>query len=386
METIDNASDSDQVPAPTSSEAAPIDSASVTAKLIEADALAAQVADSRRAALECLAEAQKLLADAKLAAASISAAAEKMIGDQAVVATKSDHIQDAQTHADKVRAELDKVLTAASGDAAKAEAFRARSQTASDDIAKVSGEIAASKISVEAALAAVLEAQNSAGESSAISGGLAEKASQIESSLRKYEQRLQELGEQSERQLATITGLLPGATSAGLASAFDKRAGSFKTPQKRWQWIFVGSLLSLIALGLTGAWHAIFSHAVLTYDELVRLWLARLPVAAALLWLTLHAGRESALSKRLEEDYGYKSAIASSFEGFRHQMAEASSKAGDGTPLSKLCDDTLLTIATPPGRIYERHKLTVTPGNEIAALAAALVAAIKARGEEKSPD
>lgn len=384
METINDVGDSEQ--ASTSLEATPIDSASVAVKLAEADALAEQAADSRKAALESLAEAQKLLADAKSAASAISAAAEKMVSDQAVIATKSAHIQDAQAHADKVRAELDRVLTTASGDAAKAEALRARSQTASDDIAKVSGDVVASKNSVDVALAAVVEAQESAEESSVTSRGLAEKAAQIESNLGKYEQRLQELGEQCQKQLATITGLLPGATSAGLASAFDKRAGSFKTPQKRWQWVFIGSLLSLIALGLTGAWHAIFSHTVLSYDELARLWLARLPVAAALLWLTLHAGRESALSKRLEEDYGYKSAIASSFEGFRHQMAEASSKAGDGTPLSKLCDDTLSTIATPPGRIYERHKLTVTPGNEIAGLAAALVAAIKAREEAKPSD
>jgi chromosome segregation ATPase len=193
MEAIDDVDDSDQAPAPTSPEAAPIDSASVAVKLTEADSLAAQAADSRKAALECLAEAQKLLADAKSAAAAISAAAEKMVSDQAVIATKSAHIQDAQTHADKVRAELDRVLTAASGDAAKAEALRTRSQTASDDIAKVSGDVVASKNSVDAALAAVLEAQGSAEESSSASSGLAEKAAQIESDLKKYEQRLQEL-------------------------------------------------------------------------------------------------------------------------------------------------------------------------------------------------
>jgi hypothetical protein len=379
METNDEVGDSEQV-----REAAPVDSASIAVKLAEADSLAAQAADYRKAAVEILSEAHKLLADAKAAAVAISALAEKTANDQAVIATKSAHIQDAQIHADKVRAELDKVLTAASGDAAKAEALRTRSQSASDDIAKVSGDVAASKNSVDAALAAVVEAQGSSEASSATTSGLAEKANQIESNLGKYERRLQELDEQSQKQLDTITGLLPGATSTGLASAFNTRADSFKTPQKRWQWVFISSLLFLIALGLTGAWHAIFSNAILSYDELVRLWLARLPVAAALLWLTLHAGRESALSKRLEEDYGYKSAIASSFEGFRHQMAETSSKAGDGTPLSKLCDDTLSTIATPPGRIYERHKLTVTPGNEIAALATAVVAAIKARGENKT--
>jgi hypothetical protein len=44
-------------------------------------------------------------------------------------------------------------------------------------------------------------------------------------------------------------------------------------------------------------------------DELARLlWPSHvhLPIAAALIWLALHASHESALAKRLERDYGFK--------------------------------------------------------------------------------
>lgn len=96
-----------------------------------------------------------------------------------------------------------------------------------------------------------------------------------------------------------------------LAYAFDQRRQTFLKPTVRWQWLFVGSVIAIVILAFSGLWNAYAAKAPLTYDELLRLWLTRLPIAAALTWLALYAGRESAMAKRLEEDYGYKSATAS---------------------------------------------------------------------------
>ncbi len=109
------------------------------------------------------------------------------------------------------------------------------------------------------------------------------------------------------------------------------------------------------------------------WDDLARLWVARLPIAGALIWLALHSSRESALAKRLEEDYGYKATIAASFQGFHKQMGDIGNTAPEGSPLAKLCSDTLYTIASPPGRIYDKHRLTITPTGELADTAAKLV-------------
>lgn len=195
--------------------------------------------------------------------------------------------------------------------------------------------------------------------------GLSDKAQSVEKRIADYEARLAELEKQSKEQLKTIIGLLPGATSAGLAAAFDERRQSFLSPTKKWQWLFVGSVMLLVVLAGTGLLHLYEDGRVLGYDELLRLWLGRAPVAAALVWLAIHASRESALAKRLEEDYGYKAAVAASFQGFQKQMAEIEERAGSDSPLTRLCADTLATIGTPPGRIYERHRLTVTPTDEI---------------------
>ena len=130
-------------------------------------------------------------------------------------------------------------------------------------------------------------------------------------------------------------------------------------------------------LALTGLWNVYSANSLLGWDDLARLWIARLPIAGALIWLALHASRESALAKRLEEDYGYKAAIASSFQGFQKQMAEIGAKAPVGSPLAKLCDDTLSTIASPPGRIYDKHRLTVSPTGDLADAATKAISPVK---------
>jgi hypothetical protein len=132
-------------------------------------------------------------------------------------------------------------------------------------------------------------------------------------------------------------------------------------------------VLAIVVVAISGLWHVYHAEKVPTYDELARLWLARLPIAGALVWLALHASRESALAKRLEEDYGYKSAVASCFEGFRKQMSEIGKDVPHDSPLAKLCEDTLAAIASPPGRIYDKHELTVSPSGELTEAAKAVV-------------
>lgn len=210
-----------------------------------------------------------------------------------------------------------------------------------------------------------MKAKVDAEAAAALLKGLSDKAQTVEKRIADYETRLGELELQSNQQLKTIIGLLPGATSAGLAAAFDERRKSFLSPTQKWQWLFVGSVILLVVLACTGMYHLYEDGRVLGYDELLRLWLGRAPVAAALVWLAIHASRESALAKRLEEDYGYKAAVAASFQGFQKQMAEIEERAGNDSPLTRLCADTLATIGSPPGRIYERHRLTVTPTDEI---------------------
>lgn len=340
--------------------------ATLRVQLQEAEAGRSSLAESAAAALTKLAE-------VAASATAAVAARTKVADEQAIVATKSAHIQAAQEHADKVRAELDKSQTAATQSATEAEGLRARAQTATDSAAELLTAIRAHKAAADTELAASVAARDLAKASAETAKGLADKSETIEKRIAAYEARLAELDKQAKSQLETITGLLPGATAAGLAHSFDDRRITFLKPATRWQWLFVGSVAALVVLALSGLWNVYKDNSILGWDDLARLWLARLPIAGALVWLALHSSREAALAKRLEEDYGYKAAIAASFQGFQKQMADIGTTAPQGSPLSKLCEDTLATIGSPPGRIYDKHRLTVTPASEIASAAASAV-------------
>jgi len=260
-----------------------------------------------------------------------------------------------------VRADLDRVLTSATQLATSAEAHKTTTQKSAETAAELIADIKAAKVESENNSETVQNLLKATEASATITKNLAEKSDTIEKRIATYEDRIAELDKQCADQLKTITDLLPGATTAGLAHSFDERRKTFLKPQSRWQLLFIGSIVALILLTMSGLWHVYQGNTIPSYDELIRLWLVRLPIAGALVWLALHASQESALAKRLEEDYGYKSAMAEAFLGFHKQMSEVGAAATSNPPLAKLCEDTLTTIASPPGRIYDKHKLIVVP-------------------------
>jgi hypothetical protein len=321
--------------------------------------------ESQKQAAQALADAQSKLVEINNAGTQTVAAMTKVVDDQAVIATKSDHIQNAQIHADQVRASLDRVLTTATQQATDAEGLKARAQTAADNVAQVLSAVRATKGTVDVDADAIAAALTVAEESVETTRGLAERSNTIEARIEAYETKLAALEDQCMDQLKTIEGLLPGATSAGLAHAFDQRRQTFLEPKRKWEKWFVGSVVAIVLIAAVSLLQILLGKATPTWDEIVLLWLSRMPVVGALVWLAIHASHEAALAKRMEEDYGYKSAIASTFLGFHQQMAAVGSAASSNGPLSKLCNDTLSTLASPPGRIYDKYKLTVSPSREL---------------------
>jgi hypothetical protein len=364
--------------------------ATLKAKLAEVEAAGTGVADLTAAAKAKLAEVEAAsvgmvdvitAANAKLTeineAASSALGVRSAITDtQAVIATKSAHIQDAQAHADKVRAELDRNLTAATQKTTETEGLRARAQAAADGVAPIIAAITTTKASTQADLTATNAARDEAKASSAATKALADKAVAIETSIAGYEAALAELQKQGKEKLETINSLLPAATSAGLAHAFDARRQTFLRPVKLWEGVFVASVVALAVLAGTSLVSVYMTHAVPPWDEVWRMWAIRLPFAGALIWLAMHAASKSALAQRLEEDYGFKAATAAQFQGFQEQMTKVGALPPD-SPLAKLYADTLAIIANPPGRIYDKHQLIVKPTAEIAAAATTGAAVVK---------
>jgi hypothetical protein len=60
------------------------------------------------------------------------------------------------------------------------------------------------------------------------------------------------------------------------------------------------------------------------------------------------------MSLRMEEDYAYKEAISTAFEGYKREMEKIGTGDGENpTPLTILCTNILRAISERPGRIYE---------------------------------
>lgn len=322
-------------------------------------------AESQKQVAAVLSDVTAKLAEITTAATQAVAAKTKITDDQAVIATKSAHIEEAQKHADTVRAELDRQLTAAKAQVTAAESEKSSTQTAAETAAELVKEIETTKGTVEAGVAKIAADLATAEKSAALSKGLADKSVEVDARIATYEKRLVELDTLCATQLNTIENLLPGATAAGLASSWDERRKTFLNPHNRWQQLFVGSVLAIVVLALSGLIQVYLAAKPPTWDELLLLWLIRLPIAGALIWLALHASHEAALAKRLEEDYGYKATVASCLMGFQKQISEVGKDAAANPSLVKLLDNTLTTIASPPGRIYDRHKLTASPSGEL---------------------
>lgn len=320
-----------------------------------------------------LAQAQDLLGKITETVPTLASKVAEVEASQSSAATLSKQVGEAQTRATEIRGDLEKILATAQQSQAEVEGLKQSVDSTKASASQADADILGIKATVDSNAQAIKTALETANTSTAITKGLADIAANVDQRIKDYETKLEALNSQCSEQLEAIKSLLPGATSAGLAAAFDDRRRTFLDPSKRWQRVFFASIVLLIGLASWSLYEVYLRASTMPNSQIVVLWLSRLPVAAALVWLAMHASRESALAKRLEEDYGFKVSVASSFQGFQEQMKNVGSVAADNEPLKTLCDATLAQIMNPPGRIYERHALAVSPTSELLKVAQPVV-------------
>jgi hypothetical protein len=280
--------------------------------------------------------------------------------------------------ASKESAEID---ATAAADSAKAAAKAAADTSSEDDKAK--------KSSTDAAGLAVGIAQHHASTTQMVmdTQTLLTKAQTAETDLRKvlehlaksdeiatgHEKRVEDLSTELQGLIKRVESLLPGATSAGLASSFNKQRARFTSPQKLWLWTFVTCIGLLVVLGLPSFLSALgwFAHpSDQSWNAAWRSLTLRLPIVAPIIWLAIYAGRNYMMSLRMEEDYAYKEAISTAFEGYKREMEKIAAGDGDNpTPITILSTNILRAIAERPGRIYEGKQEDITLLTEIQKLA-----------------
>ncbi len=149
-----------------------------------------------------------------------------------------------------------------------------------------------------------------------------------------------------------VESLIPGATTAGLATAYTalkKKAGS----SMRWfSLLFFISLAGLMALSsvfviqdFTWTPFKISFIGIVSLEDTLKLILQRLPFVAPLVWLALFASKRRSETHRLEQEYAHKESTAKSYHSFKQQitkMGEANEHKG---LLTQLITSAVETVA-----------------------------------------
>jgi cell division protein FtsB len=111
-----------------------------------------------------------------------------------------------------------------------------------------------------------------------------------------------------------IEGLLPGATSTGLAKAYEDQSKNYKLPVTIWSGVFIVTMVFMIWIALNT-----MKSTTDVIDALLGV-LARLPFFVPAIWLAIFASKQQSQFKRLSQEYAYKQTLAKSFEGYKREI------------------------------------------------------------------
>lgn len=138
--------------------------------------------------------------------------------------------------------------------------------------------------------------------------------------------------------IENIESLVPSATSAGLAKAYQDMKNSFDEPI-RWSsilfYVSVGFLIifsyfSAITFDLTKTKDGFeYTYGVMKYasiEEALRLNLFKVPLWGALVWLAVFASKRRSEFQRLQQEYAHKEAFASSYISYKQQIEALAKK------------------------------------------------------------
>ena len=251
-------------------------------------------------------------------------------------------------------------------------------------IAEIASETSQARAAVDAQAAAVLAQHNQIGEMAAkakVDGAaiasdrargeslaadletVRDTAKSAQARVTEYEAELVRLRRDFDGLRSQIEALLPGATSAGLASAFQDQKSRFDRPQ----WIsltvfFVAvSILALVGWLQVRAVAEAAGNGVAGWDLILRHITNRLLLVVPLVWIASVAYRSYSTAQRVQEDYAFKEAVSRSFEGYKREMANLPLTTEQIAPLLRLCENVLATLAQRPGRLYEGKHDDITP-------------------------
>lgn len=132
--------------------------------------------------------------------------------------------------------------------------------------------------------------------------------------------------------IENIESLVPSATSAGLAKAYQDMKISFDTPIKTASYLFYGCIAILVIFSYLSAVAFDISHTKDGYEftyglvkyssleEALRLNFFKIPLWGSMVWLAIFSSKRRSEFQRLQQEYAHKEAFASSYISYKQQI------------------------------------------------------------------
>ena len=250
----------------------------------------------------------------------------------------------------KLREEADENATVVSNAASKAEESAEKIDTTLEETSESKEQITAILERVKTRESEVLQLLQNSKQYSTQTKAIADISDSKEQKVATYEEELGEFGERYEALCEKIEGLLPGATSVGLAQAFQDRKEAFKNRKIGSMALFLLSIVGLIGIGVYG----LISGEMDTYSKFLLFALQRSPILAGLVVMMVFGKRLYSDTLKIEEDYAHKEVLSRTFEGYKRQIQKAAAEAKPNDPVIAHFSTILEALSRPAHRLYSK--------------------------------
>jgi hypothetical protein len=190
------------------------------------------------------------------------------------------------------------------------------------------------------------------------------------------EKRLDDLEEFKKKQqdayvalIEEINSLLPGATSAGLATAFKDLKVASESDVKKYTKRFYCSLGILALMAVTLVVHKIGGEQWIEFIDIsdpltwFQKLIYKLPLLGPVLWFTLFASKRRSEFQRLQQEYAHKEALAKSYHGFKEQIERLNLQ--DEALMRQLLESVIAAISFNASETLDGKHGDKTPIQEI---------------------
>lgn len=164
-----------------------------------------------------------------------------------------------------------------------------------------------------------------------------------------------------------IESLLPGAVTAGLSEAYEKKTKDEKEEILSSNITFNRAIigLSVISAFPVSLYLYLFFYTNRTFEQITdqtpKVFLVMLPLYLPCLWIAFSSSKKANLSKRLAEEYAHKASLSKTFEGISRQVSNTDDSELAKELRSRLLYNLIQVSAENPGKLITDYNKSDHP-------------------------